>query len=525
MAPPWKYRFPMAFVVDSVLILLMLGMTSWSSPVEGYGFMGLKGDYCSRLVVAGAGCCPQRQDECAVDVYTAQGHTKCYCDDFCDRRDADNIPDCCPDFYTHCRGHHPAPDPPPNVTQALPQVQGCWDGDYFHDVGDHIRRNCRVCVCRPLASDHGEVLEFQCEDSVCLIQEDLIHKVNSYPEYYRWTAANYSFLWGLTLDEGYRFRLGTFRPEEDVSRMTEMRTDPRTPVPDSFDARQHWPGLIHDIRDQGNCAASWAFSTTALAADRIAIMTKGARNLSLSVQQLISCNSNGQKGCSGGFVDRAWWYLRKRGVVAEECFPFEGASDTSRRCPVQTVMDLAGVLECPDPASNERRLYETTPPYRIAPRESEIQYEIMTNGPVQAVFHVYPDLFMYRSGVYRTSSDLREDVRFVNYLNPLAYHSVRIIGWGIDHAHDQPLKYWICANSWGTGWGEEGTFRIVRGENEAQIESFVVGVWGRRLGAAFDNDEELRRRRRTLAHFRQRRQQLRANTDEALQSLRQLLPT
>lgn len=36
-----------------------------------------------------------------------------------------------------------------------------------------------------------------------------------------------------------------------------------------------------------------------------------------------------------------------------------------------------------------------------------------------------------------------------------------------------------AANSWGPTWGEKGHFRIVRGANECDIESFVLGVWGR----------------------------------------------
>jgi len=52
-------------------------------------------------------------------------------------------------------------------------------------------------------------------------------------------------------------------------------------------------------------------------------------------------------------------------------------------------------------------------------------------------------------------------------------HAVVIVGWG---QSDELGKYWIVKNSWGTGWGENGYFRIERGTNAHAIESKPEGV-------------------------------------------------
>ena len=53
----------------------------------------------------------------------------------------------------------------------------------------------------------------------------------------------------------------------------------------------------------------------------------------------------------------------------------------------------------------------------------------------------------------------------------LTNHAVLIVGYGTS---DKGEPYWIVKNSWGTGWGENGYFRILRGTDECSIESMAM---------------------------------------------------
>ncbi len=57
-------------------------------------------------------------------------------------------------------------------------------------------------------------------------------------------------------------------------------------------------------------------------------------------------------------------------------------------------------------------------------------------------------------------------------------------------------------NSWGTDWGEDGLFRIIRGRNELQIEDFVIGVWAQTESRSSRRLRQRQRRRwrRRLSH-------------------------
>ena len=74
----------------------------------------------------------------------------------------------------------------------------------------------------------------------------------------------------------------------------------------------------------------------------------------------------------------------------------------------------------------------------------------MTNGPIEVAFNVYQDFMNYKSGVYIHKSG-----------SFLGGHAVKAVGWGVEGGN----KYWIIANSWGTGWGEQGFIKFGINQN------------------------------------------------------------
>lgn len=104
-------------------------------------------------------------------------------------------------------------------------------------------------------------------EHTCLIEPRIVDTVNL--ENFGWTARNYSFFWGKTLDEGIKYKLGTLQPERFVMKMNPVRRiyDPNSLVQE-FDSEAEWPGYVSGIEEQGWCGSSWAVSTAAVASDR-----------------------------------------------------------------------------------------------------------------------------------------------------------------------------------------------------------------------------------------------------------------
>jgi hypothetical protein len=91
----------------------------------------------------------------------------------------------------------------------------------------------------------------------------------------------------------------------------------------------------------------------------------------------------------------------------------------------------------------------------VASNRPSIKSALVGYGPLVVGFEVYTDFFYYTGGVYHHTWGVLE-----------GGHCVTLVGYNEDQ------DYWICKNSWGSGWGENGYFRI--GYGECGIEDWVA---------------------------------------------------
>jgi cathepsin X len=81
--------------------------------------------------------------------------------------------------------------------------------------------------------------------------------------------------------------------------------------------------------------------------------------------------------------------------------------------------------------------------------------EIYARGPIACGMAVTQEFRNYSGGIFEDTTGKVEIT-----------HDISIVGWGVENG----TKYWLGRNSWGTYWGIEGFFKIVRGKNNLAIE-------------------------------------------------------
>lgn len=286
------------------------------------------------------------------------------------------------------------------------------------------------------------------------MSESFIEEINS--KQTLWKAANYRHMQQITNTDVMRMAGGrrsarSFPPTKPV---TNEELQVTGSLPTSFDWRnKDGVNYVSPIRNQGGCGSCYAFGSMALHEARLRIMSNNTIQTVFSTQDIVSCSEYSQ-GCEGGFpylTDGK--YGQDFGLIEESCFPYEG-----RDMPCKT-------NTC---KRHYTRDYYYIGGYYGACNEPLMREELVKNGPIAVSFEVYKDFLAYKGGIYHHTG-------IEDKFNPweITNHVVLIVGYG----EEDGTKYWVVKNSWGTEWGEQGFFRIRRGNDECSIESMAVGTF------------------------------------------------
>jgi len=223
-------------------------------------------------------------------------------------------------------------------------------------------------------------------------------------------------------------------------------------IPEKWDWRnvegKNWCTPIRD-QIQDKCGSCWAFGVLgALESNYKIWMNDASLESDLSEQYILSCSDG---SCDGWYLSMTLDWIEGHGIIFENCMPYE-ADDT---------------VPCESKCDNWRdQLFGIRDYTRLSPGDiSAIKQALVTYGPLPASMEVYGDFYPeWNGGVYEYTSG---DYVFGHVITIVGYDDT----WG-----DEEEGYWICKNSWGTNWGEDGWFRIKYGE--CKIENSVYYMQG-----------------------------------------------
>lgn len=210
-----------------------------------------------------------------------------------------------------------------------------------------------------------------------------------------------------------------------------------TPV--TLDWRNYnYNNYITDVKDQLYCGSCYAFAAIAGMESQV-LINDVTILIDLSEQFVVSCDIYNY-GCEGGYLDRVFNFLTDTGTTDEDCAPYDNYPPPPEGPLSPPTCDVYNM--CTD--------FQRTSGWSWVAKPLHVRFGVdniknaLLNGPVVCGMNVYTDFFSYTEGVYTYKGGVYE-----------GGHAVLIVGYGDG--------YWICKNSWGTDWGENGFFKIAWG--------------------------------------------------------------
>ncbi|XP_010427118.1 PREDICTED: probable cysteine protease RDL3 [Camelina sativa] len=204
-------------------------------------------------------------------------------------------------------------------------------------------------------------------------------------------------------------------------------------LPDEVDWRERG-AVVERVKNQyqfSNCGGCWAFSAAG-AVESINQITTGEL-ISLSEQQLIDCATDANDRCDGGDAAYAFMFIKEKGgIVTDEDYPYSGINNAT--CKAIEMITTRKV---------------TIDSYEGVPIHDEMSLKkAVANQPI-AVGIDARNMHRYTHGVFAGPCD-----------TTLINHNVLVVGYGTNSTTGQ--DYWLIRNSFGSTWGENGYFKLLR---------------------------------------------------------------
>ncbi|KAL3819309.1 hypothetical protein ACJIZ3_005214 [Penstemon smallii] len=198
-------------------------------------------------------------------------------------------------------------------------------------------------------------------------------------------------------------------------------------LPESVDWRKQ--GAVTGVKNQGRCGSCWAFSTVVGLEGINKIKTGNL--VSLSEQELVDCEKDNE-GCNGGYMEKAYEFVKKHGgLTTENIYPYKARDQFCDAVKMNApVVMIDGHENVPE-------------------NDEDALMKAVANQPVSVGIDAGgTNMQFYSEGVYTGRCGTELD------------HGVAVVGYGTT---SDGTKYWTVKNSWGQEWGEQGYIRMQRG--------------------------------------------------------------
>ncbi len=266
-----------------------------------------------------------------------------------------------------------------------------------------------------------------------------------------WTAKETPL--SLLSDEEKVKRLGVVVNTADLVSVMALRAQAVIPnFAPEVDWRNRNGNHVTPVKNQGGCGSCVSFCTVATTESMASIELR--QQLDLSEADLHFCSNHGAN-CGGWWPSDAYNVLKDRGASDEACSPY----------PIDAVGNVnPACATCADRDARAVRITES-----ITLNNDVERKNWLTNvGPCSAVLHVFDDFYVLGNGVYSHVTGVDRGL-----------HCVEVIGYS------EVERCWICKNSWGIDWGDQGFFKIAYGQAGIDTEFPFWTARGVKLPAAW----------------------------------------